>query len=245
MGMTFAKPRAATLEDIQDIVAAFAHAAAYLESAGFDGIELHGAHGYLFAQFLALSTNKRTDAYGGSLRNRARLITDVAAAIRKATKPNFILSIKINSAEFQADGFQPEEARELVRILEENTFDFVELSGGTYEQLVFYHKRESTKKREAFFIEFADLIAPGLKKTKVYVTGGFKTVGAMISALGTVDGVGLDGRSRRSRTSVRTSCPGRFRVRSRRSWTRTASRLRTWRRGRRSGRWGRTRCRWI
>lgn len=191
MGMTFAKPRPATLEDIQHVVSSFAHAASYLEAAGFDGIQLHGAHGYLFAQFLALSTNKRTDAYGGSLANRARLITDVAAAIRKVTKPSFILGIKINSAEFQADGFQPEEAKELVRILEENTFDFVELSGGTYEQLVFYHKRETTRKREAFFIEFADMIAPALKKTKVYVTGGFKTVGAMVNALDTVDGVGI------------------------------------------------------
>lgn len=191
MGMTFAKPRSATLEDIQNVVSSFAHAASYLEAAGFDGIEIHGAHGYLLAQFLSLTTNKRTDSYGGSLTNRARLITDVAAAIRKVTKPNFILGIKINSTEFQANGFQPEEAKELVRILEENTFDFVELSGGTYEKLVFYHKRETTKKREAFFIEFAEMIAPVLSKTKVYVTGGFKTVGAMVNALDTVDGIGL------------------------------------------------------
>jgi hypothetical protein len=76
-------------------------------------------------------------------------------------------------------------------LLEANQFDFVELSGGTYESLAFVHKRESSKKREAFFMEFADLIAPALTKTKTYVTGGFKTVGAMVKALEIVDGIGL------------------------------------------------------
>lgn len=189
--MTFAKPRPATQEDIQHIIDSFAHAAAYLEAAGFDGVQLHGAHGFLFAQFLALTTNHRTDQYGGSLENRARLIVEVAQAIRKVTKPSFILGIKINSAEWQQGGFQPEEAKELCRLLEETTFDFVELSGGTYEEFGFHHKRESTKKREAFFIEFAESITPGLSKTKAYITGGFKTIGAMVNALNTVDGIGL------------------------------------------------------
>jgi 2,4-dienoyl-CoA reductase-like NADH-dependent reductase (Old Yellow Enzyme family) len=93
--------------------------------------------------------------------------------------------------EFQDRGFQPEEAREVCKILEENRFDFVELSGGTYEGNHFVHQRDSSKKREAFFMEFADLIVPALKDTKVYVTGGFRSVGGMIDALATVDGVGL------------------------------------------------------
>jgi hypothetical protein len=75
--------------------------------------------------------------------------------------------------------------------LEENKFDFVELSGGTYESLAFEHKRESTKKREAFFLDFAEKITPGLKKTKTYITGGLKTVPAMLKCLDVVDGVGL------------------------------------------------------
>ena len=75
--------------------------------------------------------------------------------------------------------------------LENHQFDFVELSGGTYEELAFQHKRESTKKREAFFLEFAETIAPTLTKTKTYITGGFKTAAAMVKALQTVDGVGL------------------------------------------------------
>lgn len=191
MGMTFCKPRAATEEDIANVIEGFAHAAEYLEKAGWDGIELHGAHGYLLAQFLSPTTNQRTDKYGGSLENRSRLIIEIAAEIRKRTSKNFIVGIKLNSVEFQDKGFNPEEAKAICKILEENSFDFVELSGGTYEKLAFGHQRESTKKREAFFMEFADLIAPVLTKTKVYVTGGFKTAGAMVGALQSVDGVGL------------------------------------------------------
>jgi len=191
MGMTFAKPHAASEKEIADIVEGFAHAAEYLEKAGWDGIELHGAHGYLLAQFLSPTTNRRTDKYGGSLENRARLIIEIAAEIRKRVKSNFIVGIKLNSVEFQDKGFDTQEAKTLCQMLENNKFDFVELSGGTYEKLAFGHQRESTKKREAFFMEFADLIAPALSKTKVYVTGGFKTAGAMVNSVKTVDGVGL------------------------------------------------------
>ncbi|KAK5115271.1 hypothetical protein LTR62_001471 [Meristemomyces frigidus] len=191
MGMTFAKPRPATDEDIKNIIEGFAHSAEYMEKAGYDGIELHGAHGYLLAQFLSPTTNNRTDKYGGSLANRARLILEIAEEVRKRTSPSFILGIKLNSVEFQDKGFNPEEAKQLCTLLEKEKFDFVELSGGTYESLAFVHKRESTKHREAFFMEFADSIAPALTKTKTYVTGGFKTVGAMTKALKIVDGIGL------------------------------------------------------
>jgi 2,4-dienoyl-CoA reductase-like NADH-dependent reductase (Old Yellow Enzyme family) len=191
MGMTFAKPRAATEEDIKNIIEGFAHSAEYLEKAGYDGIQLHGAHGYLLAQFLSPSTNKRTDKYGGSLENRARLITEIGEEVRRRTSSNFVLGIKLNSVEFQDKGFDTEEAATLCKLLEDASFDFVELSGGTYENLAFSHKRESTKKREAFFLEFAEKITPSLSKTRTYITGGLKTAAAMVDALNTVDGVGL------------------------------------------------------
>jgi hypothetical protein len=80
----------------------------------------------------------------------------------------------------------------LCRILERETFDFVELSGGTYQSLAFQHKRESTRKRESFFLEFAEKIVKGLNgKTRTYITGGFLSLNGMIAALDTVDGVGL------------------------------------------------------
>ncbi|KAI4139990.1 MAG: hypothetical protein L6R39_006015 [Caloplaca ligustica] len=193
MGMQFNKPHPASLDEIQRIIQGFVHAAEYLHRAGYDGIELHGAHGYLLSQFLSPTTNLRTDSYGGSLSNRARLIMEIAQGIR--TNPSipasFILGIKINSVEFQDRGFDPEECKQLCATLEAHQFDFVELSGGTYESLAFAHKRESTKKREAFFLDFAETIVPALNQTKTYITGGFKTVGAMVNALRTVDGIGL------------------------------------------------------
>lgn len=193
MGMRFAKPHAASEDEIKMLVNQFTHAAEFLYKAGYDGIELHGAHGYLLAQFLSQTTNKRTDKYGGSLENRARIITEIADSIRAKLpgKSGFIVGIKINSVEFQESGFSPDEAKELCTLLETHEFDFVELSGGTYESLAFEHKRESTQKRESFFLEFAEQITPGLTKTKTYVTGGLKTVGAMVKALDAVDGVGL------------------------------------------------------
>lgn len=193
MGMRFAKPHAASLSEIKDIIDRFTHAAEYLHKAGYDGIQLHGAHGYLLAQFLSQTTNKRTDQYGGSIENRARIIIEIAQSIRQKLpgSSGFMLGIKMNSVEFQEGGFTPEEARDVCAMLEKAEFDFVELSGGTYQSLAFAHERESTRKREAFFLVFADLITPALKKTKTYVTGGFLTVNGMVEALKTVDGVGL------------------------------------------------------
>lgn len=150
LGREFGKPRAASEEDIANVIDGFAHAAEYLEKAGFDGIELHGAHGYLLSQFLSPTTNLRTDKYGGDLKNRMRLILEVRDEIAKRVSDTFIVGIKVNSVEFQEKGFQPEEARELCKALEEHKFDFVELSGGTYEKWVQVDaQRQSTVAREA------------------------------------------------------------------------------------------------
>jgi 2,4-dienoyl-CoA reductase-like NADH-dependent reductase (Old Yellow Enzyme family) len=148
--------------------------------------------GYLIAQFLSPTTNKRTDEYGGSLSNRARIIFEIVDEIRKRVQDkSFIIGIKINSVEFQHGGFTSEDCRDLCVELEQHAMDFVELSGGTYESLGFSYKRESTKQREAFFLEFADMIVPQLKKTKVYVTGGLRTTAKMVDALKTVHGIGF------------------------------------------------------
>jgi 2,4-dienoyl-CoA reductase-like NADH-dependent reductase (Old Yellow Enzyme family) len=173
MGMTFAKLHAATYEEIAKITNSFAHAAEFQEKAGYDGIQLHGAHGYLLAQFLSPTTNRRTDQYGGSLENRIRLITEIATEVRKRVSSFFILGIKINSVEFQDKG--PREGR----------FDYVELSGGTYESLAFKHERES------FSLDFAEETVKPLKHTRTYITGDFKTVGTMVKVLEACDGIGL------------------------------------------------------
>lgn len=194
MGKEFGKPTPLTKEGIQEVIDNFAFAAEYAHKNGSDGVQLHAAHGYLFAQFLAQTTNKRTDEYGGPLENRARIIYDTFRAIKKRINdPSFVLGIKINSVEFQQGGFSPEECREVCRELEALGVDFIELSGGTYESLAFSHRRESTKKREAFFLEFAEVVRKGVQKSKIFTTGGFRTAAAMIEAIesGTTDGIGM------------------------------------------------------
>ncbi|KAJ1305524.1 hypothetical protein OPQ81_000531 [Rhizoctonia solani] len=198
MGMSFGKPTPLGKSGIREIVDQFAYTAEAAHRTGFDGVQLHGAHGYLIAQFLSQTTNNRTDEYGGSIENRARIIKEIVEAIRTKVKdPNFVIGIKINSVEFQAKGFQPGEAAELCAELEGMEIDFVELSGGTYEELGFKHTdsspRESTLTREAFFTVFAQQITPKLNKTVVYVTGGFRSAAAMAEAVrsGTCAGVGL------------------------------------------------------
>lgn len=187
-GQIFAKARAASREDILSVIEGFAHAAAYLDNAGFDGVEIHAAHGYLLAQFLSVETNARADEYGGCLGNRVRIIAEIARAIQARTSPSFVLGIKLNSMDFMSRSGAGE-VEELCRLIEQSNFDFVELSGGGLEH--FEHKRESTRRREAFFLEWAQAIAPSLERTKLFITGGFKTAGAMVNSLDIVDGVGL------------------------------------------------------
>lgn len=193
MGMTFGKPTPLDEAGIKSVVEQFGYAAEACFKTGFDGVELHGAHGYLLAQFLAKSTNKRTDQYGGSLENRSRIIFEIIENIKTRTPRDFSIGIKLNSVEFQIGGFETDECRDLCVKLESAGVDYVELSGGTYEDLAFAHRRESTKAREAFFLQFADVIRPVLKQTKVYVTGGFRSASAMVSAIqgGSCDGIGL------------------------------------------------------
>ncbi|KAB8242377.1 hypothetical protein BDV35DRAFT_396857 [Aspergillus flavus] len=187
MGNTFAVPRAATEDEIKNIITGFAHAAEFLDRAGYDGIELHAAHGYLLSQFLSQATNLRRDKYGGSPTNRMRLILEIRAAITENVRPGFIVGIKINSVEFEPDGIVRDEAWELCRAREEHEFDFVELSGGRYKNFDEDDtaKHVISKKHEAFFLDVAQKVVSSLTKMKSYLTGGFR------STAGMVDGIGL------------------------------------------------------
>jgi 2,4-dienoyl-CoA reductase-like NADH-dependent reductase (Old Yellow Enzyme family) len=194
MGMTFEKPTPLTKEGIKEVVDRFAYAAEVAYRAGFDGVQVHGAHGYLLSQFLANDVNQRTDEYGGPLENRSRIIFEIIAAIRQLVPDKlFSIQIKINSQDFHDGGFSAEDCQKLCQLLEAAEVDMIDLSGGTYESLAFEHKRESTKKREAFFLDFADQIRPNLHKTVLCVTGGFRSAKAMVAAItgGSCDIVGL------------------------------------------------------
>jgi 2,4-dienoyl-CoA reductase-like NADH-dependent reductase (Old Yellow Enzyme family) len=195
-GNEFAKPRPLTIPEIHTMVQKWGETAYLCCKAGYDGVQVHCAHGYLLAQFLSPSTNHRTDEYGGPLENRARIVLEIIKEIDRRVRdhdPSFIVCVKLNSVEFQDKGTSPEEARQLCTMLEEARVDFVDLSGGTFEARAFEHKKESTVKREAYFIEFAEQLRPLLKKTKVYVTGGLRTAAGMVKAIegDSCDGVGI------------------------------------------------------
>lgn len=190
----FGQPTALTTDQIKEVINNFADAAEYAHKTGSSGCQLHSAHGYLLSSCLSPSTNKRTDQYGGSLENRSRLHFEIIEAIKARVKdPKFLIGIKLNSVEFQEGGFTPEECRDVCKRLDAAGVDFIELSGGTYEELAFFHKRESTKQRESFFLEFADIIRSGVSKAQIWVTGGFRTANAMVKAVesGSCVGVGL------------------------------------------------------
>ncbi|RVX67421.1 hypothetical protein B0A52_08774 [Exophiala mesophila] len=194
-GNEFAKPRPLEKHEIKDMVKSWGETAYLCYQAGFDGVQVHCAHGYLLAQFLSPTTNRRTDEYGGeSLTNRSRIVFEIIDEIhRRVPDPSFIVCVKLNSVEFQDRGTTTEDARDLCLALEKARVDFVDLSGGTFEGRAFEHKKESTRKREAYFIEFAEMIRPLLKQTRVYVTGGLRTASGMVKAVqdGATDGIGI------------------------------------------------------
>lgn len=171
----FGQPRAMIEGEIIEVIERFAAAAKRAEQAGFDGVELHGAHGYLFSQFLSPLANQRTDAWGGSLENRARLLLAVIRAIRAVVKPSFAVGVKLNSADFQRGGFDVADAQQVVRWLNELAVDLVEVSGGTYESLAMQGRTadQRTLAREAYFLEFARAIA-AVATMPVMTTGGIR-----------------------------------------------------------------------
>lgn len=186
----FGTPKEMTTDDIHHLIARFVQAAVLMEKAGFDGIELHAAHGYLLSSFLNPVANVRTDAYGGSAENRFRIIREIIEAIRARVRPSFVIGIKLNSSDFVQGGQTEDDALQNVRWLAElKTVDFVEVSGGTYEapaMLQSVEKSERTKRREGFFTAFAQRAhsaLPADSKMAIFVTGGFYSREGMRNAL--------------------------------------------------------------
>ncbi|MEO0899792.1 MAG: NADH:flavin oxidoreductase/NADH oxidase family protein [Bacteroidota bacterium] len=195
----FGKPKAMTEAQIHEVINDFATSARVAKQVGFTGIQIHSAHGYLLSQFLSPHTNLRTDQWGGSLENRSRLLLKVVQATREAVGHDFPVSVKINSADFQRGGFEQEESLAVIQLLAEEKIDLLEVSGGTYEKLVFLTKNsespsqaESTRKREAYFIDFAKKVRAKVK-LPLMITGGFRSFDFCQDVLegGEIDVVGM------------------------------------------------------
>lgn len=202
-GGQFGEPVALTKPEIKQIVRRFGVCAAAVQEAGFTGVQVHAAHGYLLSQFLSPRSNHRDDEYGGDLANRARMLLDVIASVRKAVGPDFPVAVKLNSADFQKGGFDFADSLQVVQWLEKASVDLIEISGGTYEQPKLLgvagmeeeekqEVKESTMIREAYFVDFA-LAMQEKVSIPLMVTGGFRQRRVMEQALetGSADLIGL------------------------------------------------------
>jgi len=201
-GIRFGAPRALSDSEVEDVVARFAHVAATAAECGFTGVQVHAAHGYLLSQFLSPKANRRTDRWGGPLENRARLLLEVVRAVRRAVGPQRAVSVKLNSSDFQKGGFTHEDCLQVVRWLDAEGIDLLEISGGNYEQPSMggappsadaLPVKESTRQREAYFLAYAESMQALGLKVPLMVTGGFRSRAAMDAALasGAADAIGL------------------------------------------------------
>lgn len=189
------RPRALSDAEIRDIIARFGRAAAVVKTAGFNGVQIHAAHGYLVTQFLSPLSNQRDDDWGGDPERRRRFLLEIVKEIRDRVGPGFSIGVKLNSADFQRGGFTEDESREVVRALVEHGIDLIEVSGGSYEApaMMGTTVAASTRAREAYFLEYARTVRELAAGVPVSVTGGFRTRKAMEDALasGDCDLIGL------------------------------------------------------
>jgi len=199
VGRLFAPPRALTEAEIEAIIARFATAAAVAKDAGFAGVQLHGAHGYLISQFLSPRVNQRSDGWGGDAARRRRFVLEIVRAVRQATGPAFPVGVKLNSADFQRGGFTIDEAMDVARALEAAGVDLLEVSGGNYESPAMAgsgelpkEQRQSSRDREAYFLDYARQIRT-VVGMPIMLTGGMRSRAVMDAALasGAVDVIGL------------------------------------------------------
>jgi len=175
----FGKPKAMSEADISNTIKGYIKAAKITKEAGFNGIQIHAAHGYLISQFLSPLTNKRTDEWGGSIINRSRLLLTVIRETRKVVGPSFPIAVKLNSSDFQKGGFSEEESLEVIKLLDNEKIDLLEISGGTYEKVAFLmmnegKKKKSTRQREAYFIDFSKKVR-AISNLPLLITGGFRS----------------------------------------------------------------------
>lgn len=189
----FSMPRAMTGAEIEDLIERFGNVAAIARDAGFSGVQLHAAHGFMASSFLSPLCNTRDDEWGGSLENRARFLIESLRAIRRAVGGDFPVSVKMNAADFHKGGFDMEQSMAVIEMLNAENLDLLEVSGGNYDAPAMIgamgdskplarQKAERTLRREAYFMEYARRARP-LAKMPLMITGGFRTVDAMEGAL--------------------------------------------------------------
>jgi 2,4-dienoyl-CoA reductase-like NADH-dependent reductase (Old Yellow Enzyme family) len=176
------KPRAMTVVEIRDLVEKFAQACRRSLEAGFDGVQLHGAHGQLISNFISPYTNIRTDQYGGSTENRARFVVEIIERARELVGTNYPLMIKMNCNDFVPAGLDAYEAARVARIIVQVGVDCIEVSGGIPESrsVIMRLDRQTLKgpNNESYFRD----LGLSIKKTvsvPVILVGGMRTPSIM------------------------------------------------------------------
>ena len=187
----FSTPRALITSEVEELVQKFITSAKVAKEAGFSGVQIHAAHGYLISQFLSPHDNRRTDKYGGSLENRMRFLKEIYLGMREELGKDFPIGIKINSTDFKEDGLTEEDSLETIVELANLGLDFVEISGGTYERPAMMGAT-STSSNKVFFAEYSKKLKQKVD-IPVIVTGGIRSINAMNTLLNdnTTDFIGI------------------------------------------------------
>jgi len=181
----YGQPRMASDKDFSELIEKFSTSAKLAQECGFDGVEIHAAHGYLLSSSLSPRINNRKDKWGGSFENRARLLQLILQKVRASVGNNFILAVKINSSDFQKGGLEISDSVKIANLIEKENIDFIEVSGGNFEAPEAYQYvslKESTKSREAYFLDAAKNIKASVS-IPIMVTGGFRSISVMEEAL--------------------------------------------------------------
>lgn len=179
-----------SLDEILQVPLEFAKTARLAQEAGFGGVQIHAAHGFLLSQFLSPLFNKRSDEYGGEITNRMKLLLDSIQAVRLAVGPNFPIAVKLNSSDQLEGGLCEDDALQVVAALDETSVDIIDISGGTYFPGA--KSASDSAGRGPYFIAFAQR-ARTLTSKPLMLTGGFKTQKQAEEAVssGAADVVGL------------------------------------------------------
>ena len=187
----FSTPRALTTSEVEELVQKFVTSAKVAKEAGFSGVQIHAAHGYLISQFLSPHDNRRTDKYGGSLENRMRFLKEIYLGMREELGKDFTIGIKINFTDFKEDGLTEEDSLKTIIELANLGLDFVEISGGTYERPAMMGAT-SKSTNQVFFAEYSKKLKQKIE-IPVVVTGGIRSINAMNTLLNdnTTDFIGI------------------------------------------------------
>lgn len=183
----FKTPREMTIAEIHEARDKFIGAGLLAKNAGFTGVQIHAAHGYLINQFLSTADNHRSDAYGGTLENRMHFLVEVYQGLREQLGKDFVIALKLNASDFKEQGFGFEECQEVVKTMSELGIDLIEISGGNYEAPVFGSNDESG----AIFVNYAVALAQ-ITDVPIVSTGGFRQAADMETAIdGGISMIGL------------------------------------------------------